>query len=328
MPCRPLNTPAVNEDRLLELDLDLLDRFPAPLSILYFRELDIVQHRFWKFYEPEGFDVKPAVLAKKQDLIPQAYRRYDAYLAKILSALDEDVTVILISDHGMETSADYPPIIVLRTNRLLDKLDLLTYRKLPMVDKAKSKAMSATVNLDEPVVVYATKPAYVDDIATALQSLRMDEEPIFLLDETKGRRLTFHLSEHARQTHGSFMFAGHELVLGDFINEKKINVSGQHKRPLPGIIVVNGRSARPGVQLSDASVYDIAPTVMALLGLPQNENFEGRVLLEALTEDAIAPAQKLAPMSYRRRSASPDAALTEQQTEQTKEELQGLGYLP
>jgi hypothetical protein len=59
--------------------------------------------------------------------------------------------------------------------------------------------------------------------------------------------------------------------------------TGYHSAGPPGMIIASGPSIRPGVTVGDASLLDIAPTVLALGGLPVAEDMEGRVLEEAIT---------------------------------------------
>jgi predicted AlkP superfamily phosphohydrolase/phosphomutase len=54
-----------------------------------------------------------------------------------------------------------------------------------------------------------------------------------------------------------------------------------HHFPEPGILIMYGKPFRKGLNLSGASVYDIAPTVLYLLGLPVPEDMPGRVLEKA-----------------------------------------------
>jgi predicted AlkP superfamily phosphohydrolase/phosphomutase len=62
------------------------------------------------------------------------------------------------------------------------------------------------------------------------------------------------------------------------------SVSGIHWTSAPpGILVMAGSGIRPGVNLGEAHIYDIAPTVLALLGLPPENSMEGRALEEIMT---------------------------------------------
>ena len=54
-----------------------------------------------------------------------------------------------------------------------------------------------------------------------------------------------------------------------------------------GILVLSGAHIRPGTRIDEASVYDIAPTVMALFGQPVPRAWPGRVLGSALDEEFL-----------------------------------------
>jgi hypothetical protein len=106
--------PAVR-DNLIRLGLDLArDRFyvetlerrarispPPPLTTVYIRAVDTVQHLFWQYYEPTAFpEVDPLAVARLGDVIPATYREADRLLARVLAAMPADTTVAVVSDHG------------------------------------------------------------------------------------------------------------------------------------------------------------------------------------------------------------------------------------
>ncbi|MBZ0114359.1 MAG: alkaline phosphatase family protein, partial [Thermoanaerobaculia bacterium] len=61
-------------------------------------------------------------------------------------------------------------------------------------------------------------------------------------------------------------------------------VSGGHmgSSPPPGFLVASGPGIRSGHRLEHASVLDIAPTVLAILGLPRAHDQPGSVLIDAM----------------------------------------------
>ena len=70
-----------------------LDRSqPWDCLTMVFMQLDIAQHLFW--HEMETGD------SPWGDVIKQLYRRADAFLGKVLSTLDSDTTLMVVSDHG------------------------------------------------------------------------------------------------------------------------------------------------------------------------------------------------------------------------------------
>lgn len=61
--------------------------------------------------------------------------------------------------------------------------------------------------------------------------------------------------------------------------------SGTHDHAPDGFFVAVGDGIRPGAMLNKASVLDVAPTILYLMGLPVARDMEGRVLTEILDED-------------------------------------------
>ena len=62
-------------------------------------------------------------------------------------------------------------------------------------------------------------------------------------------------------------------------------LSGTHLGVANGFILAVGDGIKPGVVLRDASVLDLAPTMLYLMGLPVARDMEGRVLAEMVAEN-------------------------------------------
>ncbi len=94
-----------------------------------------------------------------------------------------------------------------------------------------------------------------------------------------------------------------------------------------GILVLSGANVRPGAELDEASIYDIAPTILALFGQPVPRSWPGRALGGVL-EDAFLERY---PVRYRnddpeRRDALA-ADLLDPAAEDLLRKLQSLGYI-
>jgi predicted AlkP superfamily phosphohydrolase/phosphomutase len=61
--------------------------------------------------------------------------------------------------------------------------------------------------------------------------------------------------------------------------------SGTHEGAPDGFMIAVGDGIRPGARLVGASVLDVAPTLLYLMGLPVARDMEGRVMTEILEED-------------------------------------------
>lgn len=76
-------------------------------------------------------------------------------------------------------------------------------------------------------------------------------------------------------------------------------MTAAHRDAPPGIVVLAGAGIRSGAELDRASVLDIGPTVLALLGYPPALDFDGRVLDEALDPALLQELAALPrPVSY------------------------------
>lgn len=100
--------------------------------------------------------------------------------------------------------------------------------------------------------------------------------------------------------------------------------TGNHLRD--GIFLLAGPAARAGVTLPTLDICDVAPTLLALLGLPVQEDMDGRVAVPALTtqhleahpigSDQLAPPPEAAPVD-----------LSDRDRRAIEGMLEGLGYL-
>lgn len=103
-----------------------------------------------------------------------------------------------------------------------------------------------------------------------------------------------------------------------------------HNHAPDGVFLVSGPGARAGARLADApSVYDVAPTVLALFGLPPSSAFEGAAVAGALEPArlAAAPATPIDYGGYR----APEVGLLPDEPSQLESEtidkLRALGYV-
>jgi len=100
--------------------------------------------------------------------------------------------------------------------------------------------------------------------------------------------------------------------------------SGGH-RP-EGVIVMSGPGIQEGATISDASVADILPTMLALTGLPVPEDLDGRPLSQAFTD-----TQRRTIQFVSRRTDIPQDSLTfdlaGEELAEIEDRLRSLGYL-
>jgi predicted AlkP superfamily phosphohydrolase/phosphomutase len=102
--------------------------------------------------------------------------------------------------------------------------------------------------------------------------------------------------------------------------------SGLHR--MNGTLILRGPHVRQGWQIQDAQITDVAPTILYLLGMPVPSDMDGRVLTAALDPALL----KRRPIEHVDRVSGegppePDDYLSEEEAEQIKEALRGLGYI-
>ncbi len=105
-------------------------------------------------------------------------------------------------------------------------------------------------------------------------------------------------------------------------------VSGNHLRGERGIVALAGDGVRRGIQLARASVYDIMPTLLRLLGLATADDMPGHPLLDAFESDLRRRLPTTRVASYGLRGAlvaAPEPAVLDASSH--FRELEALGYV-
>ena len=191
------------------------------LMLIYLELPDRFGHPFWAFYEPEAVlegEVDPDRVERLGGLVPGSYVVVDRMIGELLSELDPETNVLLVSDHGM------------------------------------------------------------------------------------------------RSNHKS-----------GFLPEDPINVGATGVHEKAGVLVAAGPGIRPGSRAA-ASLFDVAPTVLALMGLEGSTQFEGKVLRPLIDPDYAARHPQGEPrdepeLVHRRPPAS--SGLDDEYVRQ----MQAIGYI-
>jgi predicted AlkP superfamily phosphohydrolase/phosphomutase len=131
---------------------EILKSEQPDLMMVYFRNIDVVSHVFWKYSFPESpghkFEVIDQDRERWGDLIPAYYQLTDELIGKIIAAAP-DYDVIIISDHGQ--GATYQPNnIFLELNNLLHELGLLQFQQDTCVDILKRMSDQGVYKSDAP----------------------------------------------------------------------------------------------------------------------------------------------------------------------------------
>jgi arylsulfatase A-like enzyme len=93
-----------------------------------------------------------------------------------------------------------------------------------------------------------------------------------------------------------------------------------------GVVALWGPGVKPGHRLSQTSIVDLAPTILALLGVEIPRDMDGRVLEDAFLQGAIQPVWG-APDTPPAAPSDESFELSEQEQAEIAARLRGLGYV-
>jgi len=104
-------------------------------------------------------------------------------------------------------------------------------------------------------------------------------------------------------------------------------LSGTHR--MEGILALGGPSIQKGVSLEGASIADLAPTILYLMGLPVPTSMDGQVLVAALDEALLAerPIRFVEDEEISADRSEREDSYSEEDSAEVKARLAGLGYL-
>ncbi|MGE5197655.1 MAG: alkaline phosphatase family protein, partial [Deltaproteobacteria bacterium] len=315
----PMDTWAVNEGRLSEetflqqaeevsrekkamLDLEL-GRFEKGVLFCYFESADIIQHMFWRYLDPQHPLYEKDASRDYQGKIQQWYKTMDDILGSVLQKMGKDDTLIVLSDHGFGTFRRAVHLNSwLRTNGYLALKNPYASsggELLTDIDWSKTKAYAigfgaiyinqkdreryGIVNPGEETQLLKTQISakigkWIDDKYNqpVVKKVYAREE-IFRGDYAKETPdLYVGFNKGYRASWQTALGAVPEALIED--NLKKW--SGDHLFDhdlVPGVIFLNKAIAK-----ENPSIYDLAPTILKIIGYKEEEikncDFDGEAL--------------------------------------------------
>ncbi len=187
----------------------------------------------------------------------------------------------------------------------------------------------------EPQGIVDPGPEYESTRAALIEQLGRE-----LVHPKDGRSLADHIYLREEIYHGPFLeempdllvmprnlefqAAGLSEFLSNQVAEPSFIYSGGHR--MEGALLMRGAPIRAKAQLPSARLVDLLPTILYLMDVPLLKDFDGRVLQEALTQEAVGSR----PVRYADSAAEafqPKDVYTEEESEAINERLRALGYL-
>lgn len=280
-----------------------LHRLQAGLLFVLFDTPDRLQHMFWRFREPEH----PANADDRSRchefarVIEEHYRRCDAVVGEVLRAADDETAVLVLSDHGF-TSFQRG----VNLNNWLHAHGYLVLRGgdsptaahgdfFHSVDWNRTKAYALGLGSVYLNIAGRERDGSVAPAQAAGVAQRIADELAGLADPVRGVRAI--LGAHTRETlyRGPVAPESPDIVvdfnagyrvswntaLGGFgdvlIEDNRKRWGGDHivaPALVPGVLFSSHALATRA-----ASMVDLAPTILDLLGVPATSAMEGTSLL-------------------------------------------------
>ena len=309
-----LNEGRLSEDAFIEHAVDLyqerlrlmqheLSRTGRGVFYCYFEYPDIIQHMYWRFIDKEHPLYDPAAPPKLAGMIDDCYRKMDAVVGVALAALRSGDTLIVLSDHGFTTFRRAAHVDSwLREQGYLVLKDPMATAGGPLfqdVDWSKTRAYALGyggiyVNTigREPEGIVADgdgKEALKREIAAKLAAW---------IDPKTGTPIAHKVYLNQEIFHGPEAHLAPDLYIGfsdaygaswqtalgasprGLVEDNLKKWSGNHlvdPSLVPGVLFAN----RP-IKLTEPTLYDLAPTVLAFLGFDdirlRNEDMDGKPL--------------------------------------------------
>jgi len=104
------------------------------------------------------------------------------------------------------------------------------------------------------------------------------------------------------------------------------NLRGDHTNCRNGIFIANGPIFKKGHQITRASILDMTPTILHVMGCPVPEGMDGKVMKD-IFEMGSEPTGRDVQFQSRGRKPEMKRELTSEETRQIEERLKALGYL-
>lgn len=284
--------------KLEKVSLWLQKKEKVDFFALYTPTSDWLQHVFWKFMEPEKFREKiwelyPNDIAKYKDVIKNFYQEIDGTIGKVLLNIDRNTIVIIVSDHGAkDTPAPRVYFDFKKILEILEKANLIS--NVYSVDprscdfwtslKIDFEHSSEEYKIQEERISQLFSDIFLDsDRKRVFPQILKKEQAHFPTDATFPTDFDIEIyadSDIARLfgQNKYIHLTGERYPLDGILYFD--NISGVHA--LNGVVIIAGKNIRKDVEINGASVLDITPTILYLMGLPVAKDMDGKVLTQAI----------------------------------------------
>lgn len=271
---------------------------------------------------PELLDLVLGIQREVDETLAQAARRFS-------QVAEEDVDELVAAGRSLPRAGDQRPWFLLHAYAFDEMNARVAETLYPRVEPDLALVhFQAADWAAHQFLVFDRPGEYSEMDWSASDRQRLEQlEPLYrntvrevyaYLDEWLGRLLALRSPDTA-----VVVLSDHGAGIGD-----DPDTPGDHDHGPPGMIVLAGPGIRPGAHVEGASLYDVMPTIAALLGLPLAGDLPGEVLDQALCPGAWSAEDHPKVATYTPEPEfRPPAVRPEALQQDLLDQLEALGYL-
>ncbi|MDI6826376.1 MAG: alkaline phosphatase family protein [Candidatus Aenigmarchaeota archaeon] len=230
------------------------EKLKPDLSGLVLPELPRLQLYFWMYREPERFqNVSEDGIEKYGKVIEEYYKEFDSYLGNLIK--EKNTTIIIVSGYGFDATIPQKVIDKILVNKILEVGGLLRFDYKGEIDLSKEDIKTRVIDLFSNVYVGETKKPVFDVFESDKDLVLRRKVPLQINEE-------------------KIMILNKRYPIKDFILRRI--VSGRTTEE--GIFIMYGNDIEKE-EIRDATIYDIAPTILHLLNISIPNDMEGKALM-------------------------------------------------
>ncbi len=299
---------------------------------IYLRGIDELSHIYWKYMYPQTYDIPAWALAKYKDVIQNHYIWCDNAIGELLKIIDKNTTVIIVSDHGFKSKVfNEGKYIFSNADDLLEACGLKKFDynfKTVILENTQGNIWENKKNIKITGELSSEEfNAVRENAKNALQNIKVTEtgQSIFRTTDTNvGFEFEADNGYVNKIPEYHILVNGQEYKILDFFTRD----SGEHDAT-DAIIIISGKHIHPHINIRDASVYDITPTILYMLDLPVATDMPGKVLTSVIDSRLLKKKTIRYIDTYEnRKTEKPQKPIRSPEDEIIiKEKMRSLGYI-
>lgn len=301
----------------LDIFLYLMRHYQADFSFYYFPYTDYSAHHFWKYYQPDKFDfVNDKEIDRYGRVIPDIYIKADTSIGAILSLLNDDDTIVIVSDHGTQAANKEEHKFLLDGGKFVQQINLQ--------GTIEVSYLGSTTLLNKK----ADTEIHMEDIAEICRGVLIyeDNKPLFKVCMTETGAIALFLEGLrgvADINRITITLKGKRVKCKDILKNEYEENSGVHS-PY-GVFAIKGKGIRKGVMIEKIHVVDITPTLLHYLNYEIGEDMDGEVKMDIFVDKS--PIRKIYSYDIYMNKEKEEVEKEYTMPEEVRERLKSLGYI-